>query len=59
MIRFAYKRVSNGANSWHIDGSISGGIVIINRLYGDVNNPAGLKQAVENLINSKKKYLRA
>lgn len=57
-VRLNHKRVTNGKNSWHIDATVSGGAVTVERVYRDVTDPDGLRDAVHKLVDSKPRYQR-
>jgi hypothetical protein len=45
---FTNLRVTNGKNVWHVTGRIeTKGSIILTRIEGDINDTAGLKQAIK------------
>lgn len=59
MIRFNDRRVSNGRNGWIVSGHIERDQVILTRIEGDINDEAGLREAVAALLDSRKIYQHA
>lgn len=60
MIRFSDKVVSNGRNRWMISGIVRrGGVDLdLSRVHGDIADEAGLRCAVERMLDSRARYRR-
>jgi hypothetical protein len=58
-VHFNDRKVTNGRNTWHVTGEASEGIVLLHQVFGDITDPAGLKEAVRRFVAGKARFARA
>jgi hypothetical protein len=56
MVKLNFKRITNGKNVWHVDGTVSRGVASITRIYGNINDEAGIRDALAAMMDRPRYY---